>query len=150
MVKGQLKKVYDKLDRERQEVAEQYEQANQALSNEKHQLQQLRDYENQYNSDITTHKGQQSADNISRYRNFYHQIGSLVIEQEQKMVQAESYTNTLRELLFQYKKKLELIEKLSDKKNHQAALEDDKRLQKEIDELMSRASSQRSSLGVFK
>ena len=66
------------------------------------------------------------------------------------MAQAETYTNTLRTLLFQYKKKLELIEDLADKKSQQVALEDDKQLQKEIDELMSRSSSQRPSLGTLK
>ncbi len=140
-MKGQLKLFFEKLDREKQKLTQQYERANATLQNELEQFEQLQKYEENYNASIDSQLGYQDALSLSRFRDFYHKLGELLSTQEQKVNLARQHVGNIAQALYRHQKKMDLLVDLARRKHLALEAMDEKRLQKEIDDMVARKYS---------
>jgi flagellar export protein FliJ len=80
-----------------------------------------------------------TASDLSRYRSFCGQLQSALIQQQEKVVLAESHLTKLRQSLMQQQHKISVLKKLINEREHQLSSADEKKLQKTIDELSARS-----------
>lgn len=134
----QLKLFFDKLEREKKDLSMQYEQANHHLQSEQDQLRQLQQYEVECGHNIGSQLGHQQVNMLTRYREFYHKIHDLVATQQEKIVLAQSHCTNLAKALAMLQKKMDMLSDFSARKDQETNHELEKKLQKEIDDLMLR------------
>jgi|GEM_PF-2531352 len=139
-----LQLVLEKADRDKQKLAERLQKALSFLGGEEQQMAQLKSYESDYEKKINSQKNVQSAENISRYRSFYHQLNQLMGEQQRKIIIAQQQVSHLRQSLLQQQQKMKVLAKLAKEQQQQDNSLEEKQLQKQIDDLSAQAAHKRS------
>jgi flagellar export protein FliJ len=80
-----------------------------------------------------------TASDLSRYRGFCGQLQNALIQQQEKVVLAESHLAKLRQSLMQLQHKISVLQNLIKEREQQLSAADEKKLQKTIDELSARS-----------
>jgi len=79
-----------------------------------------------------------SAPDLLRYRSFCGQLQNALIQQEEKVSLAETHLAKLRQSLMQQQHKISVLQDLISKREQEIDAADEKKLQKNIDELSTR------------
>ena len=136
--KNALVLVLDQFNQEQTTITQRLEKAMAFVGQEKQQLVQLQEYEQEYLNKIQTSQQVWSVSHITRYRSFCHQLHHAVATQEEKVDLADTVVNQLREQLAIQKHKTQVLEALIAEKKREQQQQEDKLLQKAMDEFSSR------------
>ena len=131
--------VLNQTQKTQEALASKVQKATIFVQHERDQANSLEDYLQEYQHKIREQR-QCSASDLSRYRSFCGQLQSALIQQQEKVVLAESHLTKLRKSLMQQQHKISVLENLIKERQQQLNAADEKKLQKTIDELSSRSS----------
>jgi flagellar export protein FliJ len=118
--------------------------ADEFVQQERNQAKDLDEYLQEYQRKIREQHQCTVAD-LQRYRSFCGQLQHALIQQQEKVTLAESHLVTLRQSLMQQQHKISVLQKMIKQREQQLNDADEKKLQKTIDELSSRAYSSPSN-----
>lgn len=104
------------------------------VANEEKQQALLQEYKKEYEEKI---HGQQQGlvSDIVRYRTFYHQLDTLLMQQQQKITLAHSQVIELQKALQLQQHKIQVLHEMIEKRHAEHQWEEEKKLQKMCDEL---------------
>ncbi len=107
------------------------------IEHESSQYDMLLEYQQEYRDKIHNQKAISVTD-INRYRSFYAKLETALSQQKEKIDLAQSRLNELRQTLLIQQHKVDTLKDLIRKKENQIAINEEKKLQKTIDELSAR------------
>jgi len=139
--KNALLLVLQKFNQEKNSITQRLEKAIVFVDQEKSQLIQLQEYEQEYFDKMQSSQQVWSASHITRYRSFCHQLHQAVESQQNKLGLANEMVDRFREQLAVQKHKIQVLQQLIDKKKADKQKEEDKQLQKIMDEFSNRKKS---------
>lgn len=138
--KKSLMLVLDKTQEEQNKIAKKLMSMQLFVEGEKQQEQSLKDYLQGYVVKIQEQKHCR-IDEVNRYRSFCTQLEQAIEQQAEKIRLAEEQLATLRQSSMEKQYKMTVLQQLIDKKQSLIEQQDEKSLQKTIDELVSRQCS---------
>ncbi len=145
--KQSLQLVMGKVQRDQDHISERLKKTMDILYAEKEQMQQLKDYKEEYIKKIQTLQSG-SATELQRYRSFCYQLDEALIHQEQKITLIESKRDETQELLKAHQHKVNHLSELLKNKKNEIVNCEDKALQASIDELSTRKFTQATTQRV--
>ncbi len=108
---------------------------------EKQQEQSLKEYLEEYIVKIQSQKHCR-VDEISRYRLFCSKLEKTIIQQHEKIVMAERQLDEIRQASMAIQYKISVLEQMLTKNQYAIEQQEEKRLQKTVDELSARRALQ--------
>lgn len=140
VIKNPLLLVLEQANEEQRIIGEKLQKLLDYISHEQAQYDTLSSYQDDYTQKI---KQQQhcSATEVNRYRVFYAQLNTALDNQKEKTVLAESQLVNLRQSLSIQQHKISVLTELIKKKEEKIAFDEEKKLQKLVDELSARQST---------
>ncbi len=138
-----MKVVLTLAERQEEDAAQKLRQFRDQLAQEVHQLQELREYAQQYLLAQSELREGVYAHELINYSGFINRLNEATSEQESKVVRMQGLLVTLQKQWETRHKKRKSIEELISRLQHEDDLIQDKRLQKELDELSSLQWQQR-------
>lgn len=128
-------------ERQEQAAAERVGAARQQLRAEEEQLSQLQEYAQQYLNAYGACKDNVRAEQLMGYSSFLQRLEQAKNDQQQRLSRVQQQLDVVIGVWQQAYQKRESIKNLIQKLKHEEALLADKRLQKELDELVNQAYS---------
>jgi flagellar protein FliJ len=124
-------------ERKEQEVAQQLSRQNILIQTEERQLQELDSYAKQYLESYSARVANVKPQELISYSGFIQRLGDAFKEQVAKLERLYRVRDNLTQAWTKVSRKRELVNELIERLQLEESLEDDKNLQKEVDELVS-------------
>lgn len=131
-------------ERKEQQAGQQFSQYCTQVDAEKEQLRQLEDYAAQYLNTYTGRKTGVKAQELIAYSGFIQRLAEARKDQENRIARMQLNLNRLQQLWQQAYQKRESLKDLIARLQQEESAALDKRLQKELDELVSQAHIRRT------
>lgn len=129
--------VLDQAKNAQDTIARKVQKASEFVQQEKQQEKSLSEYLQEYQGKIREQR-QCSVSEVNRYRSFCSQLEKALMQQQEKVLLAETHLLSLRQSLMQQQHRITVLDELIKKKQQHIDIADEKKLQKLIDELSSR------------
>lgn len=131
-------------ERKEQQAAQQFSQYRTQVDAEKEQLRQLEDYAAQYLNTYSERKTGVRPHELIAYSSFIQRLAEARKDQENRLARMQLNLNRLQQLWQQAYQKRESLKELISRLQQEESVALDKRLQKELDELVSQAHIRRT------
>ncbi len=131
-------------ERKEQQAGQQFSQYRTQVDAEKEQLRQLEDYAAQYLNTYSERKTGVRPHELIAYSSFIQRLAEARKDQENRLVRMQLNLNRLQQLWQQAYQKRESLKDLIARLQQEESVALDKRLQKELDELVSQAHIRRT------
>lgn len=131
-------------ERKEQQAGQQFSQYRTQVDAEKEQLRQLEDYAAQYLNTYSERKTGVRPHELIAYSSFIQRLAEACKDQENRLARMQLNLNRLQQLWQQAYQKRESLKELISRLQQEESVALDKRLQKELDELVSQAHIRRT------
>ena len=138
MKNKQLNLVKNQAEEKQKQLAKHFEQAMNFVQNERNQLEQVQSYEQDYLKKIKDEEKTWSAETTQRYRRFCHQLAETITAQKIKLVDSEEKLDQMRKHLWGQQQRINVLNDLIKRGEKEHTQQQDKILQKELDEFALR------------
>ncbi len=138
MENKQLQLVKNQAEEKQKQLSKHFEHAMNFVQNERNQLEQVQSYEQDYLNKIKNEEKNWNAETTQRYRRFCHELAQTITGQKIKLVEAEEKLDQMRKHLWGQQQRINVLNDLIKRGEKEHTQQQDKILQKELDEFALR------------